>query len=120
MTAAFTRGSMPEPAVARVWRGRTREADTERYAEYHHEHVVRQRGATPGNLGVQVLRQVRGGVAEFTTNSSWSPRDEVRAYAGSEIEQPRHLPRDAELLLELRTRVEHFEVLLREWSGRAR
>lgn len=65
---------------------------------------------------MQVLREVRDGIAEFRTISYWSSRDEIRAYAGAEIEKPHHLPKDPEYLLELPQRVEHFEVLVDEWG----
>ena len=107
----------PKPAVARMWQGRTRETDAAEYAEYHHEHGVKKLRATPGNLGVQVFRRTRDGIAEFTTISYWSSRDEIRAYAGADIERPHHLARDEEYLLELPTEVRHFDVLLDEWGG---
>ena len=105
---------MLKPAVARVWEGRTREALAEEYAAYLYEHGVRRLRGTKGNLGVQVLRRIRNGVAEFTTISYWSSRDEIRAYAGDDIEKTHHLPRDPEYLLELPPFVKHYDVLLSE------
>ena len=108
---------MRMPAVARMWQGRTRESIAEIYAAYHHEEGVKKLRATKGNLGVQVFREVRDGIASFTTISYWGSRDEIHAYAGADIEKPHHLPKDAEYLLELPTTVRHFDVLFSEWSG---
>ena len=107
-----------KPAVARMWQGRTRATDAERYASYLYEEGVKKLRATPGNLGVQVLRRVVGDVAEFTTISYWSSRDEIRAYAGDDIEKTHHLRRDAEYLLELPPHVRHFEVVFDESNAR--
>jgi heme-degrading monooxygenase HmoA len=107
---------MRKRAVARVWQGRTREPIAEEYAKYLYEEGVRKLRATPGNLGVQVLRRVHDGVAEFTTISYWGSREEIRAYAGADIEKPHHLPKDAEYLLELPRQVRHLDVLVDEIS----
>lgn len=103
--------------IARMWQGRTRESLADTYAQYHHEEGVKKLRSIKGNLGVQVLRQVEGGIAHFITISYWSSRDEITAYAGADIEKPHHLPKDAEYLLELPLTVRHFEVLANEWSG---
>jgi len=105
---------MPKPRVARIWQGRTRESVADEYMAYLYEEGVKKIRATQGNLGVQVLRQVRDGVATFWTISYWSSRDEIRAYAGDDIEKPHHLPRDAEYLLELPESVQHFDILVSE------
>lgn len=54
----------------------------------------------------------RGGVAEFMTISYWNSREEIRAYAGNDIEKTHHLPKDRDYLLELPRYVKHFDVLL--------
>ena len=83
---------MHKAAVARVWQGRTRAAIAQEYARVHE------------------------GIAEFTTISYWGARDEIRAYAGEDIEKTHHLPKDAEYLLELPPHVKHFDVLVDEWG----
>ena len=103
---------MPRPLVARIWQGRTRAAIADEYAHYLHEEGVKKLRATKGNLGVQVFRQVRDGIATFMTISYWSSRDEIRAYAGEDIEKTRHLPKDADYLLELPPHVQHFDILV--------
>ena len=107
----------PKPAVARIWEGRTRESIAEVYAAYLYEEGVKKLRATKGNLGVQVFRRTHDGVAEFMTISYWGSRDEIRAYAGVDIEQPHHLPKDAEYLLELPPYVKHFDVVFDELSA---
>jgi heme-degrading monooxygenase HmoA len=112
-----TSRKIPKPAVARIWQGRTKESIAERYAAYLYEEGVKKLRATKGNLGVQVFRRTRDGVAEFMTISYWSSRDEIRAYAGDDIEKTHHLPKDAEYLLELPAHVKHFDILISEWNA---
>jgi heme-degrading monooxygenase HmoA len=111
-----TNAKMPSPAVARIWQGRTKESIAERYAAYLYEEGVKKLRATKGNLGVQVFRRTHGGTAEFMTISYWGSRDEIRAYAGDDIEKTHHLPKDAEYLLELPAQVKHFDILVSEWD----
>lgn len=105
---------MARPAVARIWEGRTRASLAEEYAAYLHEHGVKKLRATPGNLGVQVFRPTHDGIAEFMTISYWGSRDQIRAYAGDDIEKTHHLPKDAEYLLELPPYVKHYDILIGE------
>jgi hypothetical protein len=65
---------------------------------------------------VQVFRRLEGDVAHFTTISYWSSRDEIRAYAGDDIERTHHLRKDKDYLLELPPHVEHHDVLVDEWN----
>jgi heme-degrading monooxygenase HmoA len=107
---------MPKPVVARMWQGRTQESIAETYAEYLYEEGVKKLRSTKGNLGVQVFRQIRDGIASFITISYWGSRDEIKAYAGADIEKTHHLPKDPEYLLELPPTVQHFDVLVNEWT----
>jgi heme-degrading monooxygenase HmoA len=107
---------MRKPAVARIWQGRTREALAESYMAYLYEEGVKKLRSTRGNLGVQVFRQIRDGVAHFTTISYWGSRDQIRAYAGDDIEKPHHLAKDPEYLLELPRSVQHYDILVNEWD----
>lgn len=104
-------------AVAREWRGRVRSPGADEYYSYLVEGVKKLR-ATRGNLGVQVLRRRDGVAVEFTVISYWESREAIKAYAGEDIEKPRHLPKDREYLIELPTRVLHYDVGYSDWGIR--
>ena len=95
--------------VAREWRGRVAPARADEYYRYLFDGVQKIR-SIPGSLGVQVMRRVEAGAVEFVVISYWESRKAIEAYAGQDIEKPRHLPRDREFLLELPTRVHHYDV----------
>ena len=95
--------------VAREWRGRVAPARADEYHRYLFGGVQKIR-AIHGSLGVQVMRRVEAGAVEFIVISYWESRKAVEAYAGRDIEKPHHLPRDREFLLELPTRVLHYDV----------
>ncbi len=67
-----------------------------------------------GRTPAAMPRRTVGDVTEFLVISSWDSRDAIHAFAGADIEKPHHLPRDAELLLELPEAVRHFDILVDE------
>lgn len=103
------RSNPPRAAVAREWKGRVAPARADEYHRYLLGGVAKLR-STRGCLGVQVMRRDEAGAVEFTVISYWESREAIKAYAGEDIEKPHHLPKDRELLLELPTRVLHYDV----------
>lgn len=99
----------PRAVVAREWKGRVAPARADDYHRYLLGGVKKLR-STPGSLGVEVMRREEAGAVEFTVISYWESREAIKAYAGQDIEKPHHLPKDRELLLELPTRVLHYDV----------
>ena len=100
----------PRSVVAREWRGRVAPARADEYYQYLLGGVKKIR-AVPGNLGVEVMRRDETGAVEYVVISYWVSREAIKAYAGQDIEKPHHLPKDRELLLELPTRVLHYDVI---------
>lgn len=115
-TRAARRGDNTPPhsgpartVVAREWRGRVAPTRADEYYRNLFDGVQKIR-SIPGSLGVQVMRRDEAGAVEFVVISYWESRKAIEAYAGQDIEKPRHLPRDREFLLELPTRVLHYDV----------
>jgi heme-degrading monooxygenase HmoA len=103
------RSDPPSTVVAREWKGRVAPARADEYHRYLLGGIAKLR-SVPGSLGVQVMRRDEVGAVEFTVISYWESREAIKAYAGQDIEKPHHLPKDRELLLELPTRVLHYDV----------
>jgi heme-degrading monooxygenase HmoA len=97
--------------IARVWCGFTRESDKDAYFEYLQKTGLKEYASIPGNRGVQVLRRVQDGKAEFTLISLWDSWDAIRAFAGPDFEKAVYYPEDKKFLLELEPHVKHYEVL---------
>ena len=96
--------------IARLWWGRTKAEYYDAYLAYLEESGVAELHATPGNRGVMVLRRLDGDEAEFGVMSLWDSLDDVKAFAGEEVEVAHYYPGDERFLLELEPRVKHFEV----------
>ena len=97
--------------IARMWRGLVR---AEKLAEY--VDIVERTGmsgyrSTPGNAGAQLLtRDLGDGRSELITMSWWADLDQIRAFAGDDIDVAKYYPEDDEYLLEREHAVAHYNV----------
>jgi heme-degrading monooxygenase HmoA len=98
------------PAIARIWRGATREEDGRAYRDSLREDVREIRSAE-GNVGAFVLERTDTGRAEFTFISLWESMDAVRGFAGADPERAVYFRDDERMLLELTPYVEHYEIV---------
>lgn len=99
--------------IARVWRGEVPAELAEEYESYLEGTGVADSRATPGNLGVEVLRRrVRDERVEFLFVSYWESLDVIRAFAGDDVERARYYPEDRRFLVALAPTVDHYERVL--------
>jgi heme-degrading monooxygenase HmoA len=97
--------------IARIWRGAVALEDADRYADYLRETGVREYAATPGNLGVHMLRRIEGDRAEFLMLTFWESIDAVRGFAGDAVETAVFYPEDDRFLVDRDLTASHWEVL---------
>lgn len=109
--------------IARTWRGATSAADADAYVAFLDRTGVAECRATPGNLGVYVLRRPLGDRTEFLFVSLWENEASIRGFAGDDIERARFYPEDERFLLDRDWHVNHYTVAresfaaLREATG---
>lgn len=96
--------------IARLWRGETRREDADAYQRVLQATGVADYRATPGNLGVWLLRSEHGSRTEFALLTLWERRESIEAFAGKQIELARYYDVDKDYLLDFSRTVEHFEV----------
>jgi hypothetical protein len=99
--------------IARVWRGSTRAEDADEYAAYVEETGLRGARALPGSRGTLLLRRERDGRAEFQTILLFDSLDDVRGFAGDEIDVAVFFPEDDRYLVDRELDVGHYEVDVR-------
>ncbi|WP_437566024.1 antibiotic biosynthesis monooxygenase family protein [Sorangium sp. So ce542] len=107
-----TSAAAPAPCaarIARVWHGRTPSDKAEAYTAYISSALPKFR-AIPGNLGYQLMRETVGAETHFMVISYWKSRGDIRAYAGDDIRKTRHLPRDAEFLIDPEQTVVNYDL----------
>ena len=95
--------------IARVWRGATLGEDADAYAAYVEESGLKAARALPGSRGTIMLRRLRAGYAEFETILLFESMDDVKAFAGDDLDQAVFFPEDDRYLVERDLEVSHFE-----------
>jgi len=95
--------------ITRIWHGKTRAEDADRYLEFLERTGVPDYSKTEGNLGVKILRRIEGDVCHFWTVTEWDKVESIRRFAGDDIEKAKYYPEDNEFLLEFEPVVKHCE-----------
>ena len=95
--------------IARVWKGATLGEDADAYAAYVEESGMKAARALPGSRGTLVLRRLRAGYAEFETILLFDSLDDVKDFAGDNVETAVFFPEDDRYLVERDLDVSHYE-----------
>ena len=96
--------------IARVWRGATLAENGDAYAEYLEETGMRNARQLPGARGTLVLRRARTGYSEFETIILFDSMEDVRAFAGDELDAAVFFSEDDRYLVERDLEVRHYDV----------
>src|SRR5262245_2497060 len=96
------------PAIARIWRGRTTRAKADEYACYLYEVGIRP--LEEKALAVMQLREDREHETEFITISYWASVEAMSSFAGPDPRRIHNLPRDPEFLIELPKSVQVLDI----------
>ena len=99
------------PIIARIWHGRVRSKDAEKYYEYLIEHIIPDIERTKGNLGVTVMMKPEGDVTYIMVVSYWENIEAVKAFAGEEYWRAKYYEEDKKYLLELEPHVQHYHIV---------
>jgi len=96
--------------IARIWHGKTKASDADRYRDFLVERAIPDYTSIEGNRGVHILRRILGDEAHFLTLTFWQSDDAIRRFAGEDIEKAKYYPEDKDFLLEFESVVAHYEV----------
>lgn len=96
--------------IARVWRGATLAENGDAYAAYLEETGMRGARKLPGSRGTLVLRRARAGYTEFETILLFDSMDDVRGFAGDELDAAVFFEEDDHYLVERDLECKHYEV----------
>jgi antibiotic biosynthesis monooxygenase (ABM) superfamily enzyme len=96
--------------IARVWRGATLAEHGDEYAAYVERAGLRNARDIPGARGTLVLRRERSGYAEFETILLFETMEDVKGFAGDELDAAVFFEEDDRYLVERELEVRHYEV----------
>jgi antibiotic biosynthesis monooxygenase (ABM) superfamily enzyme len=96
--------------IARVWRGATLAEDGDAYAAYLEETGMRNAREIPGSRGTLVLRRLRAGYAEFETILLFETMEDVKGFAGDDLDAAVFFEQDDRYLVGRDLECRHYEV----------
>jgi heme-degrading monooxygenase HmoA len=96
--------------IARLWHGRIRARDADRYRRYLEGTGLRDYARTSGNRGVYYLQRQEGDVTHVVTLTFWESLDAIKRFAGDDYTVARYYPEDDAFLLEREPSVVHYEM----------
>lgn len=97
--------------ILRIWRGLVPTDRSAAYADLVGRTGMAGYRETPGNLDAQVaVRDLGDGRSEIVTLSWWTGLDDIRAFAGPDVEVAKYYPEDDRFLLDRDAEVRHYEV----------
>jgi hypothetical protein len=97
--------------IARLWHGRVPAAKAADYRVFLIERAIRDYRAVTGNLGVRILERAEGDVVHVLALTFWTGVEAIRAFAGNDVTLAKYYIEDADFLLEMEERVQHWEVV---------
>ena len=100
---------LEQPAIVRIWRGRTPRERADEYEVYNYEAGIEP--LIKKALGVQTFREDRENETEFMTISYWASVEAMSKFTGGDPTKVHHLERDKEFLIELPKEVQILRLL---------
>jgi heme-degrading monooxygenase HmoA len=101
--------TLKQPAIVRIWRGRTLRDRADEYEAYNYEAGIKP--LIEKALGVQTFREDRENETEFMTISYWESVEAMSKFTGGDPRKVHHLERDKEFLIELPKDVQILRLL---------
>jgi heme-degrading monooxygenase HmoA len=98
-----------QPAIVRIWRGRTPRQLADEYEVYNYEVGIKP--LIKKALGVQTFREDRENETEFMTISYWESVEAMSKFTDGDPRKMHHLDRDKEFLIELPQEVQILRLL---------
>ncbi|MEO5777286.1 MAG: antibiotic biosynthesis monooxygenase [Flavobacterium sp.] len=96
--------------IARIWHGKTSDADFDVYTEFLKQIAIPDYQRTMGFKGLSFLRQIKNGEGHFNLITYWEDLEVIKNFAGQDFEKAKYYPEDQNFLLEFEVKVQHFEV----------
>lgn len=100
---------METNTITRIWHGRTQVGHADEYLQFVIETGVSDYESVPGNLSVEIWREIDGDVCHFWTVTKWDSFESIKQFAGEDYAKAKYYPEDEKYLLEFEPTVRHCE-----------
>jgi hypothetical protein len=98
------------PMIARIWHGTVPASKADDYLNLMRRIALPEYQATRGNRGAWCLYRTEADVTHFEMLTFWDDTDAIKRFAGDDYNLAKYYDFDPDYLLEMETRVRHYEV----------
>jgi hypothetical protein len=96
--------------IARIWHGMVPISKADEYLDLMRRIALPEYRATGGNRGAWCLYRTEAKVAHFEMLTFWDDTDAIKGFAGNDFNLAKYYDFDSDYLIEMETRVRHYEV----------
>jgi len=96
--------------IARIWHGRTKIEDFDKYTEFMKVKAIPDYKKTKGFVKLSFLRNIEKNIGHFTLITFWENLEVIKNFSGIDFEKAKYYPEDEKFLLEFEKKVTHYEV----------
>ena len=97
--------------IVRMWHGRVPTEKAAAYREFTNRTAIPDYQSVEGNISVHILERLEGNITHFITLTFWRSLEDIKGFAGEDIEVAKYYPEDKDFLLEFEPTVVHYEVV---------
>ena len=96
--------------IARIWHGAVKKERSAEYLKLMRTVALPDYRSVPGNLAAYALHRADGEVSHFLMLTLWESLDAISNFAGDDVAAAKYYDFDKDLLLELESTAQHYEV----------
>ncbi len=97
--------------ITRIWHGRVKKSDADKYRKYVINTGIRDYLKTKGNVAAQIWQNVDKDTSDIFTVTQWDNIESVKKFAGKNYAKAKYYPEDEKYLLEFEPEVKHYETV---------
>ena len=97
--------------IVRIWHGRVRTENAERYRAFLNARAIPDYGSVAGNEAVYIMERTEGEETHFATLTFWRDKQAIQEFAGDTLTQAKYYSEDKDFLIEFEPEVVHYEVV---------
>ena len=97
--------------IIRMWHGRVHHDKAAAYREFLKDRAIPDYQSVEGNISVKILERREDDATHFITMTMWEKLEDIKAFAGEDLETAKYYPEDEGYLLEFEPTVVHYDVV---------
>jgi heme-degrading monooxygenase HmoA len=97
--------------IVRMWHGKVPNNKAAAYRSFLSARAIPDYKSVEGNISVHVLERMEGEVTHFVTLTFWRSLEDIKRFAGQDVERAKYYDEDKDYLIEFEPNVVHYQVV---------